>query len=195
MPTHRSLVAAVAFVLALAVFVPAQTPAGSTRSRTWELGAKLSFAAIGSFEGAPKPAVDKVFQSAAALGQGLDVDVPALPDLPLNKEQAKSQLVDYILNKAGAPIAEKLGKTYGADHAALFEVAVKSNLLLLLYAPGESVGGSVAAVLKKRAPDARLPEQLWQNVVAKLDAHATYDDVKAAVVKMQGDVRAFLKAE
>src|SRR3954463_1001596 len=150
-------------IAAIALAVPAceaQTPAGSTRARAWDLGAKLSFAAIGAYEGAPKASVDKVFASAAALGSGLGVTVPALPDLPLNRDQAKAQVIDYILKTAGAPIAESLGKSYGADHAALFEVSVKSSLLLLLYAPGEEIGNSVAGVLRKRAPDARIPDAL-----------------------------------
>src|SRR6185369_7082953 len=98
----------------------------------------------------PKASVDKVFQNAAAIGTSLGVTVPPLPDLPLNREQAKAALVDYILTKAGAPIAEALGKSYGGDHSALFEVSVKSNLLLLLYAPGDAIGTSVATVLRKR---------------------------------------------
>jgi hypothetical protein len=172
-----------------------QNGASSTRARVWDLGGKLSFAAIGAASGAPRASVDKVFESAKQLGASLGVDVPPIPELPLSKADANDKVLGYLLNDAGAPIAEKLGSTYGADHAALFEVAVKSNLLLLLYAPGEDIGPRIAEVLKRRAPDAKLPETLWRDVPAKIEAHAPYDDVKDAVVKMQGDVRQFLKTE
>jgi len=191
-----SLVAAiVAALAATAVAAPAQTPARSTRERVWELGGKLSLAALGAANGAPAASVDRVFQSAKEIATSLGVDLPPLPERSLDKAKAQADVLGYLLRDAGAPIAEKLGSTYGADHAALFEVAVKSNLLLLLYSPGEQEGKTIADVIRRRAPDAKLPEQLWRDVPAKVAAGAYFDDVKTAVAKMQSDVRKFLTAE
>jgi hypothetical protein len=189
------LAAAIVAALAAAAAAPAQTPEPSTRERVWELGGKLSLAALGAANGAPAASVDRVFQSAKQIGTSLGIDVPALPERSLDKSKANADALHYLLREAGAPIAEKLGSTYGADHSALFEVAIKSNLLLLLYNPGEQEGKTIAEVIRKRAPDAKLPEGLWHDVPAKIDAGAPFDDVKSAVAKMQSDVRKSLAAE
>ena len=192
LPLVAVLVAAFA---ATAAAAPRQAPAPSTRERVWELGGKLSLAALGAANGAPAASVDRVFQSAKEIGASLGVDVPPLPERSLDKSKASADALGYLLRQAGAPIAEKLGSTYGADHSALFEVAIKSNLLLLLYSPGEQEGKTIADVIRKRAPDARLREELWRDVPAKIAAGASFDDVKNAVAKMQSDVRKFLAAE
>jgi hypothetical protein len=194
LPLVAAIVAALA---ATAVAAPAQTPAGSpsTRERAWELGGKLSLAALGAANGAPAASVDRVFQNAKEIGAGLGVDLPPLPVRSLDKSKAQADTLDYLLKQAGSPIAEKLGASYGADHAALFEVAVKSNLLLMLYSPGEQEGKTIAELIRKRAPDAKLPEELWRDVPTKIAAGAYFDDVKKAVAKMQSDVRKYLAAE
>ena len=182
-------------VLLSASATPAAQATTSTRERVWELGGRLSLAAIAAANGAPVAAVDKVYQSAKDLAAGLGVEVPPLPERVLDKSKANADALAYLLREAGASIAGKLGSTYGPDHSAIFEVAVKSNLLLLLYAPGEQEAITIADVIRKRAPDARLPEELWRDVVAKVEGRATFDVVKNAVTKMHGDVRRFLNAE
>lgn len=204
MPIVRRAASSAAMLLACSLLLAlpaatqtasAQTGELSTRARVWELGGKLSFAALGKANGAPREAVEHVFASAQQLASQLGVDVPPLPDLPLNRSDANAVVLNYLLNDAGSPIAATLGRTYGADHAALFEVSVKSSLLLLLYSPGEQIGQQIAEVIRKRAPDAKLPEQLWHDVTARIDAQATYDQVKDAVATMQSDVRRYLKSK
>lgn len=167
----------------------------STRERVWELGGRLSLAAIAAANGAPAAAVNKVYQSAQELGTGLGVEVPPLPERVLDKAKSNADARAYLLRDAGATIAGKLGAAYGADHSALFEVAVKSNLLLLLYLPGDQDSMTIADVIKRRAADARLPEEVWRDLVAKIEGRATFDVVKDAVTKMHGDVRRLLGAE
>lgn len=167
----------------------------STRARAWELGGKLSLAAIGLASPALPSTIQKVFASAKEIGAGLGVDVPALPERELDRTQTQSLVMKYLLADAGAPIAGKLGSTYGGDHSALFEVAVKSSLLLLFYTPGGPEGAEVATVIKKRAVDARLPEGLWQPLVAKIEARATFDEVKTAVTDLHNGVRRHLAEE
>src|SRR4051812_35153611 len=105
LPLVAALVAALA---ATAVAAPAQAPAPSTRERVWELGGKLSLAALGAANGAPAASVDRVFQSAKEIAASLGVDVPPLPERSLDKAKANADTLGYLLRDAGAPIAEKL---------------------------------------------------------------------------------------
>jgi hypothetical protein len=191
----------IALLLAIAALAALPAPAApqaaepSTRARVWELGGKLSLAAVAAANAMPKPTVDKVFESARELGASLGVDVPPLPERKLDRAEAQADALGYLLRDAGSPIAGRLGSTYGADHAALFEIAVKTNLLLMFYGPGENESKTIADLVRKRAVDARLPEALWRDLPAKIDARASYDVVKAAVQKLHGDVRRHLRAE
>ncbi len=194
--SRTGLAAALVLLLASTVSAaPTAQATTSTRERVWELGGRLSLAAIAAANGAPAAAVNKVYQSAQELGAGLGVEVPPLPERVLDKPKASADARAYLLRDAGAAIAGKLGAAYGADHSALFEVAVKSNLLLLLYLPGDQDSTTIADVIKRRSADARLPEEIWRDLVTKIEGRATFDVVKNAVTKMHGDVRRLLGAE
>ncbi len=194
--SRTGLAAALVLLLASTVSAaPTAQATTSTRERVWELGGRLSLAAIAAANGAPAAAVNKVYQSAQELGAGLGVEVPPLPERVLDKPKANADARAYLLRDAGATIAGKLGAAYGADHSALFEVAVKSNLLLLLYLPGDQDSTTIADVIKRRSADARLPEEIWRDLVTKIEGRATFDVVKNAVTKMHGDVRRLLGAE
>ena len=190
-----ALLIVVASLAALPAPAAPQAAESSTRSRVWELGGKLSLAAVAAANAMPRPTVDKVFASAKEIGASLGVDVPPLPERKLDRAEAQADALGYVLRDAGSPIASRLGSTYGADHAALFEIAVKTNLLLMFYAPGDAQSKTIADLVRKRAADARLPEELWRDLPARIDARASFDVVKAAVQKMHGDVRRHLRAE
>ena len=90
---------------------------------------------------------------------------------------------------AGKSIIGKVKEKYGQEHADLFEMSLKSNLLLLMYGPGEKEGKAITNVIKRNGERAHVPANLWQPVVDKVETGESFDDVKAAVFKMQEDVR------
>ena len=89
-------------------------------------------------------------------------------------------------------IARDLGQHHGPEHSALFEVALKSNYLLLLYSPGSSATDSISAAISRAAPQARLPAELWKPLVDRLGKQSSLNDVRAAVRKMHNDVEQYL---
>src|SRR6185436_8545258 len=97
--------------------------------------------------------------------------------------------IDYLATANGKRIGQELSKSHTAEESALFEVALKSNILLLLYVPNSSAGNSVAAAISQAAPQAKLPAELWQPLVDALNKQAPQADVRAAVRKMHIDVQ------
>ena len=83
-------------------------------------------------------------------------------------------------------MAEKFGIAAGT----LYEVSIKSNLLLLLYEPGDDQG--IAGVIQSRMTEVGLPENLWMGVVNAINNKAPQGDVKDAIFKMHDDVAAYL---
>ncbi len=77
----------------------------------------------------------------------------------------------------------------------LYEVSIKSNLLLLLYEPGDDQG--IGGVIQSRMSEAGMPENLWMGVVTAINNKAPQGELKQAVFKMHDEVAAYLgqKAE
>ena len=96
------------------------------------------------------------------------------------------------LQDSQAAIGRQIGKGFGAEAGTLYEIAVKSNLLILLYEPGNDQG--IADVIQSRCTEVGLPNNLWFDVVSTVRGSASKEDVKAAVFKMHDDIAAYLGA-
>ena len=96
----------------------------------------------------------------------------------------------YLVNGAGAEMARALSEKFGKDAGLLYDAAIKSNLLLLLYEPGDDHG--LGGVIRSRMSEAGLPEQLWIDVVKAIDAETSQSELKDAVLKMHEAVASYL---
>ena len=156
----------------------------------WELGNKLSLAALlYDMNGTEN---SDSFKKAKTLAATMDAQVPPFPAKTGNKAEDGAAIVSYLLNEAGKPIIQKIKEKHGAEHGQLFEMSLKSNLLLMLYGPGESEAIAIGGVIKRKGTRLNLPQNLWQPVVDKVEAGAPYADVKDAIFKMQRDVGEYL---
>jgi hypothetical protein len=165
-----------------------------TKLVVWALGSRLSLAALGYHQGAPREAVDSLLTKARTLAAEVGAEVPDLPRKTGKESADAAAVVHYLLVEAAQPMGRAIDQRYGAEHAALFEVALKSNLLLLLYVPGQKEGAEIADVLVQRGRKADLPEELLRPLVAKIAARAAYPDLKEAVFRMHDDVARHLES-
>jgi hypothetical protein len=94
----------------------------------------------------------------------------------------------------GKRIGGELATNGGPDHASTFEVALKSNLLLVLNKPGSAAVGHISAAIERAAPQAGLPEELWRPLLDTLANGSPAVEVRAAVRKMHADVDRYLAA-
>ncbi len=173
--------------------VPSPSPASATSSSkaiAWELGNKLSLAAL--LYNAQGTENSESLTKAKILAGAFGAQVPPFPTKTGGKAKDSAAITAYLLNDAGKTIIEKVEERYDKDHADLFEMSLKSNLLLMMYGPGEKTGKTIADVIERNGMRAKLPESLWQPVVSKVETDASFDDVKEAIFKMQADVRRHL---
>jgi hypothetical protein len=68
------------------------------------------------------------------------------------------------------------------------EVAIKSNLLRVLYSPGSAPTEAISGALAQAAPRAGLPAELWQPLVDLLAAKADAAEVRKAVQSFHAEV-------
>jgi hypothetical protein len=164
----------------------------TTKGGAWLLGDKLSLAALLYNQGAPAETVNRVLSGAKTIADIFGVEIKPFPTKSGTSSESTADVLHYLIKGDGALIGAALAKKYDEEHGTLFEVAVKSNLLILLYAPGDSLGQSIAGLIKSRlGPISSLPPALWTGVVTLVENKRSSDEVKDAVFKMHKDVANF----
>lgn len=183
--------------VAAPVAAPVDTsPPGSvfdSHRAAWHLGSRLSLAALANDRRLSAKNVPIWFEDAKAAAKLLGTSIAELPEPAAadDKSLISQQAFDYLVPKA-KPIGRDIAKQHGAEDAALFEIAVKSNILLLMYTPDAPAGNLVAEAISQAAPKAKLPEELWKPLVEALNKQAPQSDVRSAVQKMHVDVDRYL---
>jgi hypothetical protein len=163
------------------------------RHAVWTLGSRLSLAALAHDRRMATNSIPTWLDEAHSACKVLGTIVPELPEPAAvgDSSLASRQVIDYLLEQ-GQRIGRELAKRYGPEQAALFEVALKSNILLLLYSPGSDATNSISAAISRAAPHAKLPDVLWSPLIDRMNKKASLEDVRAAVRQMHSDVDGYL---
>ncbi len=165
----------------------------NVRRAAWRLGSRLSLAALAHDRGAAPKDVPAWIEEARSAAKLLGTSVPDLPEPAATSETAPAsgQVLDFLVHQYQR-IFQDLSQQQGREIAALFEIALKSNTLLLLYRPGSATTNSISAAISQAAPQARLPAELWKPLVDVLGKQSSLADVQAAIRQMHNDVDRYL---
>lgn len=179
--------------IAAAVESALSAPSPNTRRTAWLLGSNLSLAALANDRAAAVEKVAHWLADSRSQAESLGTSVAELPERTADggSPTASRQVLNYLFLQ-GQRIGRDLAKAHGPDHAALFEVAVKSNILLTLYQPGAPAADALSAAIAQAAPRAQLPADLWQPLLDALTAKAPPADVRQAVQRFHADVDQYL---
>ena len=161
----------------------AQTPVTSPHA-AWLLGSKMSFALV-----APEEQGRDVVRELEPLASLLGVELPPLDYAELrgsNKGMTR-------LLAAGRDVGDDLAAKYDDAHAALVEVALKSNLLMAVYAEKPHLAHSIAGAVAAAAVRAGIPEEIWQPWQDAVVAGGTTEEVGEAVIRLHTDIESYLR--
>lgn len=139
----------------------------NTRHLAWVLGAKLGLRLL------PEAKADPWQSNAVSEMLGVK---PSAFETSGSPEQAASQLL-----KVAGRLGERISKRHGADHAALFEIAIKTNALAALHENHPQLAPAVADAIEKAAGRAELDRKLYAPFVTVLNGQPTPDAVRDAV--------------
>ena len=170
--------------------VAAESSPNTTRFLSWMLGSRVSLAALAYSQGAPEQLAKEMLAQVQPAAEALGTWIPPFPARTGDSARDTAAILRYLLDN---PMIKELNLRYPADHVALFEVSVKSNLLQLIYVPGDDLGVSLATAVSQRSATARLPEALWNPVVNAVSQRASSAIVTAAVRSMHSDVASYLE--
>ena len=159
----------------------------------WRLGDQLSLAGLLHAQGGQKERVDQLLADMKPLTNAMGIEISPFPPRAANTATAYTDILEYLVKGGGANIGAGLDIRLGPKAAVLFEVSMKSNLLILLYEPGQDRG--IGEMIEKRLSELKLPESLWVGVVRAIDRKGSEADVKDAVFKMHDDIADYLQRQ
>jgi hypothetical protein len=165
-------------------------PAEPIAAAAWRLGDRLSLAAFLFAQGGQDDAVERLLSSVKPITEVMGITLAPFPPRAATSADTYGEVIVYLVEGAGAETERALATKFGKDAGLLFDAAIKSNLLLLLYEPGDDHG--LGGVIRSRMSEARVPEQLWIGVVEAIDAKASQTELKDAVLKMHEAVASYL---
>jgi len=169
---------ALLFLLLLPIGLAAQSSSESSKRVCWELGSKLSLASVLHSETNDKALVGRQFALAETAASKLGIKLPDLPAKTGEKAKDSAAVLYYLLTSTGNPIGNILRQKLGSEHATIFEIALKSNILLMLYGPGEKEAATIAGVIRERSTKANLPPVVTAKLLQLIDQQASYEEVK-----------------
>jgi hypothetical protein len=160
------------------------------KAAAWRFGDQLSLAAFLYAQGGQEDNVEQLLFSTKPLAEAMEIEIKPFPPRAATSTETYADIIHYLIEGDGAEIGRELSRKFGSDAGTLYEVSVKSNLLLLLYQPGDDQG--IGGMIHSRLSEIGLPENLWMGVVNAINDKAPQGAVKDAIFKMHDDVAAYL---
>jgi len=179
-----------ALLLVFGIAEAGATPEDLAKAAAWRLGDQLSLAGLLYAQGNQEDKVTELLSGIKPLAEAMQVEIKSFPPRSADSSQTYADVIHYLIAGDGAALGSEIGQKFGTPAGTLFEVSVKSNLLILLYQPGEDQG--IGGVIQARMSGIGMPENLWMGVVTAINNKAPEADVKDAVFKMHDDVAAYL---
>jgi len=191
--TRRGLVAGAllgALMLLLGASAARAEESAVAKAASWRIGDHLSLAGLLYAQGGEEGNVEELLSSIRPLTEAMQIAIKPFPPRAATQIETYAEMIQYLIKGDGAEIGRQIAQKFGKEAGTLFEISVKSNLLILLYEPGEDQG--IAGVLQSRCTEIGLPNNLWLDVVIAVNGKASKDEVKNAVFKMHDDVATYL---
>ena len=191
---HSFVVALVAAVLLILGTASTQAQESAVaKAAAWKIGDQLSLAGLLYAQGGEEENVKELLDSIKPLTDTMKIEVKPFPARAETPVETYATVIGYLIKGDGAEIGRKIAEQFGKNAGLLFEISVKSNLLILLYEPGNDQG--IGSVIQSRCNEIGLPNNLWLDVVNAVNGKASKDAVKSAVFKMHDDVATYLNKQ
>jgi hypothetical protein len=170
----------------------AATPTAADRARTrriaWNLGSKWSLAALARARGVSPADVAKWLEHSQQLAQSLGTSLNQLPAAaPASGNASAVAMAKYLISE-GQRIGREIAEKHGPDHVALFELALKSNVLLVLYEPRSPVSEALGNSLAQAREASGLRAELWQPLLTAITEGRDTETVRRLVFQLHEDV-------
>lgn len=160
----------------------------NTRHLSWLLGGKLGLAELADLDGATPNEIAAWTDEVDRLARELQIPDPSSKTNETDPAKRVRQMM-----AAAARAGEALASEHGIDHAALLEISLKTNALLVVAEDRPELASPVAAAVRAAAERAVLPRFLWEETVQTLERQPTAEQTLATVSRLHERVESFLR--
>ncbi len=160
----------------------------NTRHLAWLLGGKLGLAELADLDGATPTEVAAWSDEVDRLARELQIPDPSSKTNASDPAERVRRMMD-----AAARAGDALATEHGIDHAALLEISLKTNALLVVAKERPELAAPVATAVRAAAERAVLPRFLWEEAVQTLERQPTPEQTLATVTKLHERVESFLR--
>lgn len=160
----------------------------NTRHLAWLLGGKLGLSRLAKAEGATPYEIAQWTEETNRLAKQLKVTIPpaSSSDTTIGRQVAE------LLN-AAAKASSSMAAKHDPSHAALLEISLKTNALLVLCQQYPELAAPTARAVEAAAERAELPGFLWRKMNKVLLANSTPDEIFEAITQMHDSVESYLR--
>ncbi len=155
-----------------------------SRQLAWQLGSRLSYLLL-----APE---EDVASAVGELQPVADVLQLQLPPLKSTASLDQAQRIRQLLS-VGRELGESVASVYDAEHAALVEVAFKSNLLLAVAETRPQLKHSINSSVAAAAVRAGLPRSVWEPWQSQIAESDSPNEMADAVLNLHTRLRTYLQ--
>jgi hypothetical protein len=124
-----------------------QTKALAPQLDVWSMGWTLGLATLVNAKGAAPDRVERSFEESRAYADALGIELPTLPQRGHDSPQDLAAASVYLNEDADGSILDQLSNRYGPRASALFFLAIKSTMALMLYGGNDQVARQLAEVI------------------------------------------------
>jgi hypothetical protein len=135
----------------------------------WSLGRTLGYVLMARASGAGGPQAAAAGEAAVrTLAEGLDVVLPRFPSLAGKGKEDTDAALRYLRGAPSEQVEAAVEKEHGSRCAMAFDLALRSLLVSVFYAPGGERSASSADMLERLAMLAGLAPAVWQPAVGAI---------------------------
>ncbi len=161
----------------------------NSKQKTLVFAAKLSLAALAHSRGAPDEAVQEAFVTAKNIAGELGLVLPTLPPRSGDGTTDGAAALTYLLDVLAEEVVPALAAAYDDQHVFIFEFALKSSLLRLVYGVEGALGPEpmVVGVLQGyegAAQAAALPDVICEETHQLVMSGAEFEAVYLSINRM-----------
>ncbi len=161
-----------------------------TALAAWRMSSRWSYAAAIYAKGLGKDYYSDPLQQAEYAADLLEMKLPEFPEIEAADRQ--NAMIGFLLQAGRSQIAEELSAKFSPEYTALSELAIKTNVLLLVYTPKSPHLEPIVAAIRQAAENSTLPSTLWSSLVDLLEQRAPFTEVKSAVLQLHQQVADYL---
>jgi hypothetical protein len=157
---------------------------------TWMVGGQLGLAALVYFRNTGE--YQKYFDEAQFRAKEIGIEVKPFGPRPEKSTDGLIAMLEYFNKGDGANVGADVRRKWGAYHLGLYDISSRMYHVPLIFDLDPTLADKLTSGIRQNATRIRLPDRLWKPALDVVAKRQKFQDVRAAMIKMDEDVTQYL---